>query len=192
MEKGVKMKPEFRYFKCALNVEPVKSLDQKWRSEGEQRDEKLDAIFATIPFYECWRGDENSIWGIVCDLDNPEFAKIKEDKTYKFEMLAGKKVSITGNNRTKAGKAFNAKIQAIRQILMKYPSFNDFMLRQLKLACWVLGERTGYVSVCGVASGHFIVSIPVKSEGFGGDDFPSIPECLTEIKQSEFLMLQGK
>ncbi|WP_118855258.1 DUF5420 family protein [Haemophilus haemolyticus] len=186
------MKPEFRYFKCALNIEPVKSLDQKWRSEREQRDEKLDAIFATIPFYECWRGDENSIWGIVCDLDNPEFAKIKEDKTYKFEMLAGEKVNITGNNRTKAGKAFNAKIQTIRQILTEYPSFNNFMLRKLKLACWVFGERTGYVSVCGVASGHFIVSIPVKSEGFDGDDFPVIPECLTEIKQSEFLMLQGK
>lgn len=186
------MRPEFRYFKCALNVEPVKSLDQKWRSEREQRDEKLDAIFDTIPFYEFWRGDQNSIWGIVCGLDNPEFAKIKEDKTYKFEMLAGEKVNITGNNRTKAGKAFNAKIQELRNILNQYPSFNDFMLRKLKLTCWVLGARTGYVSVCGVASGHFIVSIPVKSEGFGGDDFPAIPECLIEIKQSEFLALQGK
>ncbi|HDR1506110.1 TPA: DUF5420 family protein, partial [Pasteurella multocida] len=33
---------------------------------------------------------------------------------------------------------------------------------------------------------------PVKSQDFGGDNFPVIPECLTEIKQSEFLMLQGK
>lgn len=186
------MKPEFRYFKCALNVEPVKSLDQKWRSEREQRDEKLEAIFATIPFYECWRGDENSIWGIVCGLDNPEFAKIKEDKTYKLKMVEGGKVNITGNNRTKAGKAFNAKIQAIRQILMKYPSFNDFMLRKLGISCWVMGDRMAYVAVCGVASDHFIAEIPAKSEGFGGDDFPLIPECLTEIKQSEFLMLQGK
>ncbi|WP_109059450.1 DUF5420 family protein [Aggregatibacter aphrophilus] len=186
------MKPEFRYFKCTLNVEPVKSLDQKWRSEREQRDEKLDAIFATIPFYECWQGNENIIWSIVCSENNPEFKKIKEDKTYKFKLIEDKKVSITGNNRTKAGKAFNAKIQSIGQILKESRSFNDFMLRKLKLTCWVLGERTGYVSVCGVASGHFIVSIPVKSEGFGGDDFPEIPECLTEIKQSEFLMLQGK
>ena len=66
------------------------------------------------------------------------------------------------------------------------------MLRKLKLTCWVLGARTGYVSVCGVASDHFIVSIPVKSDGFGGDAFPVIPECLQEIKQSEFLALQGK
>lgn len=107
-------------------------------------------------------------------------------------MVENEKVVITGNGRTKAGKSFNDKIQSVRDILHQYPSFNDFMLRKLKLTCWVLGARTGYVSVCGVASDHFIVSIPVKSEGFGGDDFPAIPECLTEIKQSEFLALQGK
>lgn len=55
-----------------------------------------------------------------------------------------------------------------------------------------MGDRMAYVAVCGVASDHFIAEIPVKSEGFGGDDFPAIPECLTEIKQSEFLALQGK
>lgn len=186
------MRPEFRYFKCALSVEPIKSLDDQWRKDRELRDKKLDAIFDTIPFYEYWRGSESNIFGIVCSLDSDEFAKIKEDKTYKFEIVENEKVVITGNGRTKAGKAFNDKIQSVRDILNQYPSFNDFMLRKLKLTCWVLGERIGYVSVCGVASGHFIVSIPVKSEGFGGDDFPEIPECLTEIKQSEFLMLQGK
>ena len=66
------------------------------------------------------------------------------------------------------------------------------MLRKLKLTCLVLGARTGYVSVCGVASDHFIVLIPEKSEDFGGNKFPEIPDYLTEIKQSEFLALQGK
>lgn len=186
------MKPNFRYFKCALSVEPIKSLDEQWRKDREVRDKKLEAIFDTIPFYEGWRGSESSIWGIVCSLDNPEYAKIKEDKTYKFEMLENEKVVINGNGRTKAGKAFNAKIQSVRDILNQYPRFNDFMLRKLKLTCWVFSYRTGYVSVCGVASGYFIVSIPEKSEGFDGDKFPEIPECLIEIKQSEFLALQGK
>lgn len=186
------MKPNFRYFKCALSVEPIKSLDEQWRKDREVRDKKLDDIFDTIPFYEWWRGNERNIWGIVCSLDSPEYAKIKEDKTYKFEMVENEKVVITGNGRTKAGKAFNAKIQSVRDILNQYPSFNDFMLRKLKLTCWVLGARTGYVSVCGVASDHFIVSIPEMSEDFGGDKFPEIPEYLTEIKQSEFLALQGK
>ena len=107
-------------------------------------------------------------------------------------MLENKKVVITGNRRTKAGKAFDAKIQSVRDILNQYPSFNDFMLRKLKLTCWVLGDRTCYVLVCGVASDNFIVSIPEKSESFDGDKFPAIPEFLTEIKQSEFLALQGK
>ena len=186
------MKPKFRYFKCKLDVEPIKSLDEQWRKDREIIDEKLDAIFNTIPFYECWRGSERNIFGIVCGLDNPEYAKIKENKTYKFEMVENEKVVITGNGRTKAGKAFNAKIQSVRDILNQYPSFNDFMLRKLKLTCWVFGACTGYVSVCGVVSDHFIVSIPEKSEGFGGDKFPEIPECLIEIKQSEFLALQGK
>lgn len=186
------MEPNFRCFKCALSVEPIKSLDLQWKKDREVRDKKLDAIFDTIPFYEGWRGSESSIWGIVCSLDNPEYAKIKEDKTYKFEMVENEKVVITGSGRTKAGKAFNAKIQSIRDILNQYPSFNDFMLRKLKLTCMVLGARTVYVSACGVASDHFIVSIPEKSDGFGGDKFPEIPEYLIEIKQSEFLALQGK
>lgn len=186
------MRPEFKYFKCALDVEPIKSLNQEWRKDREQRDEKINVIFDTIPFYEGWRGSESRIYGIVCSENNPEFKKIKEDKTYKLEMIENQKVVITGNARTKAGKAFNAKIQKIRDILNKHQSFNDFMLRKLKLTCWVLGDRVAYVSVCGVASEHFIVSIPVKSDGFDGDTFPVIHDCLTEIKQSEFLMLQGK
>ena len=186
------MKPEFRYFKCALSVEPIKSLYEQWRKDREVRDEKLNAVFDTIPFYEYWRGNESNIWGIVCSLDNNEFAKIKESKTYKFEIIENGKVVITGNGRTKAGKAFNAKIQSVRDILNQYPSFNDFMLRKLKLNCWVFGAHICYVSVCGVASDYFIVSIPEKSEDFGGDKFPTIPEYLTEIKQSEFLALQGK
>ena len=186
------MRPECRYFKCALSVEPIKSLDEQWRKDRKVRDEKLEAVFDTIPFYEGWRGTESSIWGIACGLDNPEYAKIKGDKSYKFEIVENEKVVITGNGRTKAGKAFNAKIQSVRDILNQYPGFNDFMLRKLKLTCWVHGVRTCYVSVCGVASDNFIVSIPEKSYGFGGDKFPEIPEYLTEIKQSEFLALQGK
>ncbi|EHK90556.1 DUF5420 family protein [Aggregatibacter actinomycetemcomitans] len=186
------MRPEFRYFKSALDIEPIKSLDEQWRKERKQRNKQLNAIFNTIPFYECWLGDETSILGILCSMNNREFEKIKDDKTYKFEMLKNEKVVITGNKRNKAGKAFNAKIQEIRSILNNYLPFNEFMLNKLKLTCWVFGQYKAYVSVCGVTSNHFIVSIPVKSEGYHGDKFPLIPEYLTEIKQSEFLMLQGK
>lgn len=186
------MKPEYRYFKCDLEIEPIKSLDKQWRNERKKRNEQLNAIFDTIPFFDGWNGSESQIWGIICKVSNPEFDKIKSDNTYKIEKFDNERVSITGNKRTKAGKAFNAQIQGIRDILQKYPCFNDFMLRKLKLNCWVFGDRTAYVAVCGIASGCLILSIPVKTEGYGGDEFPTIPEYLTEIKQSEFLALQGK
>ncbi|QOF67320.1 DUF5420 family protein [Actinobacillus sp. GY-402] len=186
------MRPEFRYFKCSLDVEPIKSLKKEWDDLREERDKKLDAIFDTIPFYEFWRGSDNRIFGIVCNANNPEFVKIKNDKTYKIEKINDEKFCITGNKRTKTGKAFNAKIQEVGGILQKYPSFNDFMLSKLKLNCWVLGDRMAYLSVCGTANNHFILSIPVKSEEYGGDEFPEIPEFLIEIKQSEFLLIQGK
>ena len=38
------MRPEFRYFKCALSVEPIKSLDDQWRKDRKLRDKKLDAF----------------------------------------------------------------------------------------------------------------------------------------------------
>lgn len=186
------MRPEFRYFKCELEIEPIKLLEKQWRSQREDRNKKLDAIFDTIPFFDGWHGSEERIYGIVCDMSNSEFEKVKTDNTYKIERIDNEKVCITGNKRTKAGKAFNAKIQEIRDILEKYPGFNNFMLSKLKLNCWVLGQRMGYVSVCGIANGCFILSIPVKSEGYGGDEFPEIPDFLTEIKQSEFLAIQGK
>ncbi|WP_109422765.1 DUF5420 family protein [Aggregatibacter actinomycetemcomitans] len=186
------MRPEFRYFKCPLDVEPIKSLDEQWRKEREQRNKQLNPIFDTIPFYEYWRGDETSIFCIVSSINNPEFEKIKDDKTYKFEMLKNEKVVITGNKRTKAGKAFNTKIQQIRDVLNNYLPFNEFMLNKLKLTCWVFGQLKAYLSVCGVASDHFILSIPVKSGELGGQEFPTIPDYLVEIKQSEFLMMQGK
>lgn len=41
------MKPNFRYFKCKLDVEPIKSLYEQWRKDREVRYKKLDAIFYT-------------------------------------------------------------------------------------------------------------------------------------------------
>ncbi|HDR0998465.1 hypothetical protein SAMN05421675_0202 [Pasteurella multocida] len=186
------MKPQKRYFKCLIDIEPIKSLNEQWFNDRKKRNNELKAIFDTIPFYECWHGDENSIYGIVYNRNNPEFEKIKDDNSYKIEKITNERVKITGNGRTKQGKELNAKIKKIRSILQKYPSFNNFILNELNLHCWVLGGRVGYRAVCGVVDNHFLVSIPVKTEEFGGDEFPNIPDFLTEIKHSEFLAIQGE
>ncbi|MFP4733747.1 DUF5420 family protein, partial [Pasteurella multocida] len=69
-----------------------------------------------------------SIFGIACTINNPEFEKIKDDNSYKIEKINNERVKITGDGRTKVGKALNAKIQDIRELLKKHPSFNNFML----------------------------------------------------------------
>lgn len=187
------MEPKYRYFKCSLDVDPIKTLDETWRQKREERDAKLVPIFDAIPFYEFWSGNEDNIWGIACHKNNPEFLKIAEDKkTYSISTVKNDMKVIVGNNRSKAGRAFNETIASIRNILHEYPSYNRFMLRKLGLNCSVDRNQVQFVSVCGVAEDHFLVAIPVKSEGFGGKEFPSIPDYLTEIKQSEYLALQGE
>lgn len=183
---------EYRYFKCPLNVELISTLKKQWLEDREKRNELLNRIFAEIPFYEHWRGSEEWCIGIVCRKDNPEFEKIKSEKYYKIENLRDEQVVIRGNNRYKLGKAFNEKLNQIEQVLKQYPSFNRFMLKKLKLSCWAYTSNCGYGSSCGVVSEHFIVKIPDKKGEFGGDKFPEIPNYLTEIKESEFLALQGK
>lgn len=187
------MEPKYRYFKCSLNVDPIKTLDEDWLQKREERDAKLEPILNSIPFYEYWSGDENNIWGIACSKDNPEFLKIAEDtKTYSISTIKNNMKVIVGNNRSKSGRAFNETIKGIAEILQSYPSYNRFMLRKLGLNCSVDRNQVQFVSVCGVAENYFLVAIPVKSEGFGGKEFPSIPDYLTEIKQSEYLALQGE
>ena len=44
------MKPNFRYFKCALSVEPIKSLDEKWR-KIERSEIKNLMLFLTLSHF---------------------------------------------------------------------------------------------------------------------------------------------
>lgn len=56
------MRPEFRYFKCALSVEPIKSLDEQWRKDREVRDKNL-TLFLTLSHFMSGGGGMNVIYG---------------------------------------------------------------------------------------------------------------------------------
>ncbi|HDR1557632.1 TPA: DUF5420 family protein, partial [Pasteurella multocida] len=45
------MKPQKRYFKCLIDIEPIKSLNEQWFNDRKKRNNELKAIFDTIPFY---------------------------------------------------------------------------------------------------------------------------------------------
>lgn len=187
-----------RFFKGDVTAEPLKSLYEDWKKQQEIRDKKLDAIFDTMPFYNGWYGSQSSVQGIICNEDNPALEQIRQDKGYKITLFNNGKPSektayvIRPNRRYKSGKVLYEKLCNVYSLLQKYAEFSKFALAKLNMRCWVIDGTNCYIAVCGIFNDTFIASVPVKSEGCGGGEFPTIPDCLTEIKESEFLAIQGK
>lgn len=181
---------QFRYFKGDMTKEPLKTIIDTWYKLRAERDKKLTNIFNTIPFYESWLGDETSIFGIVCSYDNPARDEAVLTKGYRTEDYKGKCV-VKPDRRYKVGKDFDKKLQAIRQILKEAPDFSSYSLKELGMYLLVGHFSRLYFSVSGVQDDIYIAKIPVKEQGNFGDDFLEIHECLTEIKESEFLSIQG-
>ncbi|MBR0573704.1 MULTISPECIES: DUF5420 family protein [Pasteurellaceae] len=181
---------EYKYFKGDLEKEPLKKLNDNWLETRKSRNESLQKVVDTIPFYDGWAGGEDYICGIVCDKNNPLFETIKHDASYKIKPLNDNKKEfiVSPDKRYKKGKELASKIDEIRKILKKHSCFRDFMLRELKLPSSTLGRATAYFSSIGVVNKTLLLEIPFVD----GKQPSSIPDFLTEIKESEFLAIQGK
>lgn len=181
---------QFRFYKGDLNQEPLKTINQNWLGSRDDRNEKLKTVFDTIPFYDGWLGSESSIFGIVCIRDEAILAELKETKGYKLESVNGKTV-IKPDKRYKAGKQLDAKLTQCWRILQDSPDFSKFSLKRLGIYIMTPEATNLYFSVAGIVDNHYIVKIPVPNSEHSRDKFPEIPDCFTEIKESEFLSLQG-
>ena len=97
---------------------------------------------------------------------------------------------------TKEGKRLAQKLEAEELTF----SMSKLILDKLRLHRMVAGpsqsSRTGsalYYSVAGIVSGKILVSIPgSKESGHGRDPFPKVPAWLREVKESEWLAVQGR
>lgn len=182
---------QFKFYKGDLKQEPLKTIHENWLKNRETRDEKLKAIFDTIPFYNGWLGSETSIFGIACQNDETVLSEVRKTKGYKIEVIKEKTV-VKPDKRYKAGKVLDEKLHQCWQILQEYPDFSRFSLKQLGIYIMTPEITTLYFSVAGVANGCYIAQIPIPNSEHCRDKFPEIPDYLTEIKESEFLALQGK
>ncbi len=185
---------EYKFFKGDITKEPLKGIYDEWKALRKSRNKKLIEITKTIPFYVGWYGDETYASGIVCNQNSPLFDELQQDNAYKLTKVdndSGNYI-VRPNKRYKKGKEFAEKINAMCKAMNDSPDFSTFTTRELNLYVMVLEFRNGYVSVAGICDDVFIIKIPVKEEQNGGDNFPVIPDCLTEIKESEFLAIQGK
>nr|DAX69177.1 MAG TPA: protein of unknown function (DUF5420) [Caudoviricetes sp.] len=182
---------QFRFYRGDLNQEPLKTIYKNWLEGRNARNKELEAIFDTIPFYDGWLGSETSIFGIVCKRNESVLAEVKETKGYKVETTNGKTV-VKPDKRYKVGKEFDAKLTLCWQILQKNPDFSKFSLKELGIYIMTPEVSNLYFSVAGVTDDYYIAKIPVPNSEHSLDKFPEIPDCLIEIKESEFLALQGK
>lgn len=182
---------EFKFYKGDLTQEPLKTIHESWFEGRKKRNEKLKVIFDTMPFYDGWLGSENNIWGIVCKDDEAVLSEVKNTKGYKVEIINNRTV-IKPDKRYKVGKLLDAKLTQCWQILKDSPDFSKFSLKQLGIYIMTPEGTNLYLSVAGCFEDFYIAKIPVPNSEHSRDKFPDIPECLTEIKESEFLALQGK
>lgn len=182
---------KFRFFKGDITQGELKVISDAWYKSREDRDETLKPIFDEMPFYNGWQGSETSIFGIVCKADNPALEKIKTENGYKVSYFKDETYVIKPDCRYKTGKAFKQTLEKIASILNESPDFSDFVLKKIKMYKMVGGATCVYFSVCGVCQDVFIAKVPVKDKGNFGDELSFIPDYLTEIKESEFLAIQG-
>lgn len=182
--------PDFKYFKVSKNHPIIQSLFNEWKSLREQRDEKLKAIFASIPFENngSWLGHSELVLGITIPADSKTADEIKQNKSYKTELTNDNMLSVSGNGRTKLGKLLNKYIDEIRAVLSQYEEFDEFMVLKLKLKTLVHNDSMFYMSACGMSGEYFLISIPYKTQenGFEGDGLPAVPDYFEEIKHWEF------
>lgn len=182
---------KFRFFKGDITQGELKKISDAWFKSREERDKALQPIFDEIPFYDGWWGDETSIWGIVCKGDNPALEQVKNEKGYKVSSFKDNAYVVKPDCRYKTGKNFKKTLEKIASILGKSPDFSRFALRKIGLFKMVGGNTLLYFSVCGIYQDVFVARVPVKEEGDFGDEISFIPDYLTEIKESEFLAIQG-
>lgn len=183
-------RPDFKYFKVNKNHPIIQSLFNEWKTSREQRNDKLKAIFASIPFENngSWLGHSKSALGITIPANSQTANEIKQNKSYKTELTKDNMLSVSGDGRTKLGKSLNKYIDEIRAVLSQYDEFDEFMVLKLKLKTLIHNDSMFYMSACGMAGEYFLISIPYKTQEnrFEGDNLPIIPDYFEEIKHWEF------
>lgn len=138
-----------------------------------------------------------SVW------DNGKIAGLAFDKPTSRPYLKGETRLSNGEGygyypklSTKEGKRLAERLKAEELTFSR----SNFILDKLRLRRMVAGassaSRTGcalYYSVAGIISGKILVSIPGNKENeHGRDPFPEVPAWLREVKESEWLAVQGR
>ncbi|KDD79557.1 DUF5420 family protein [Glaesserella parasuis] len=191
---------EFRFFKGDLKQEPLKSIFADYQKSERDRRDKIDKILAKYPFSQgvITRGGQFGRFavGIACDVSNKE--QVMAIGGCKLSHFNNELYLVKPDKRYKTGKVFAEDLKNISQIYDSHRDFSFFVLNKLNMFYFVNDwdysptRGTSYFSVAGVYDSTLIIKVPEPLDEKQDGAFPVVADCLTEIKESEFLALQGK
>lgn len=197
---------KYRYFKGDLTCEPLKSIYQDCKRSQEKRKAEISSFLAKYPFNNglIKTGGLNSIFveGIACNAPLPD--EVKSNKGFKIKSFNENCFIIRANKRYKTGKVLADDLKKLNEIYERYPEFSIAILKSLNFSYRVIDWRNVstevycYMSVAGVSNKDETVLLvktpyPISEQLLKNNKpFPAIPACLTEIKESDFLSMQGE
>lgn len=187
---------KFRYFKGDKSHPVIAEICANAEKLRIQREEKLNNVLQHVPFQDGWASRGDWCCGILCRIDHEVIQQNKLDKGYNVERYDDEYYLITPNRRYKSGKALDKIMTSISMIQRDHPKLGRLLVGALgiyyRASEYITPtHRTLYTTSGGISGNHVLIMIPCSGEK-EGTDFPTIPNCLTEIKHSEFLAIQGE
>ena len=80
------MRPEFRYFKCELEIEPIRSLDKQEESCRDSMAQAMSDLLTIDPDVDLLNMDNDSIWTVMeLFMANEAFNRLNLDIGQLFE-----------------------------------------------------------------------------------------------------------
>ena len=167
--------------------------------DGPENDKLVEEVFAEIE--KCRQArvqllkdyEADYLWTNGHTVKGLAWDEKKEYPWLKGERQVNGKYIYEGRKSTKKGRELAERLKT-EKILHFDPS--EYIISKLKLARLEIDHMAGiaHSTAAGIAEGKIIVSIPYDKESIlqGDDEFPDVPEWLREVKESEWLALQGK
>lgn len=190
---------KFRFFKGNITQEPLKTIYADCQKSQQERADEINKILEKYPFNNGVISGSGwfhrTISGIACEV--ADIDQVKDIKGFKLSRFNDEIYSVTPDKRYKQGKELAEDFKTINGIYEKYRDFSPAILKRLNMLYMVhdfsYSPTTGrsYLAIAGVCENTLLVKVPMPIDK-NDEPFPEIAEGLVEIKESEFLAIQGK
>ncbi|MDD0823734.1 DUF5420 family protein [Mannheimia sp. AT1] len=190
---------KYRFFKGDVTQEPLKNIYADYQVSKEERKDKLNAILEKYPFNDGLISGagwfHRMVSGIACKATN--ISQVLCVKGFKVSKFDDEFYLVKPDKRYKKGKELAEDFKAINEIYEQHRDFSPYILKRLNMLYFASDfsysptSGRSYLAVAGICENTLLVKVPMPIDK-NDEPFPDIAEGLVEIKESEFLAIQGK